>query len=261
MKLRLSPFLLFLTAAVLALWLFPAWWYTSASRTEDFLWFRERKDIAAWSYSEIPVSAGAQSELGSDQYVNGEFRQTDGRVVRVFSAKRYADTASDVDIFAHTPDRCWPLVGWRLHLIQPETVRLQVAGHSMQFERRLYSTAGKAELVYFGALVGGRPLPYRLDQYVQFGLNCGTTERSGTLVRAKDGRFWRFVWESFLSRRPLRGAKHFVRISTPVAQTDIGEGDELLSEFVPRWLENTEFETEFLEWTKSAQSAQIQRSE
>src|SRR4051812_48006882 len=122
------PIPVLLTGAILVLWTLPLWWYTHQNRPEDFLWLHERDRLEGWTYSQIPVSKSAQAELGSDQYVNGEFKTAEGRRVSVFSAKRFAEKASDVDIFAHTPDRCWPLVGWKLELIAPETVQTKLAG-------------------------------------------------------------------------------------------------------------------------------------
>src|SRR5262249_31474240 len=155
----------------------------------------------------ISVSEGAQAELGSDYLVNGEFTHPVLPTVRVFSAKRYAERQDDVDIFAHNPDRCWPLVGWKLRVIEPEFLTVDIAGIPVQFERRCYESGSRRELVYFGAVVAGRPLGYRLDCYLSFGQQVEKSERSGTFVRAADSRFWRFIWESFKSRRSLKGPK------------------------------------------------------
>src|SRR5262249_35304325 len=158
-------------------------------------------------------------------------KSVDGHLVRVFSGKRYGEKETTVDIFAHNPDRCWPLIGWKLQLVAPEFVRLELWGQTMAFERRCFRADSNTELVYFGALVAGQPIAYRLDQYLAFGLRCGQGERSGTLVRALDRRFWGYIWASFKSRRPLKGAKHFIRISTPVENGRLSEADQRLQVF------------------------------
>jgi hypothetical protein len=185
----------------------------------------------------------AQAELGSDYFFNGEYTNSVHRV-RAFSAKTYG-SSDDVQAFAHNPDRCWPLVGWKLKLLQPEVVCVRVAGIPIQFERRCFESSGSRELVYFGALVDGEPLPYRLDQYLSFGLTVNKTERSGTIVRGSDFRFWGYVWHAFLSRRSLKGPKHFIRISTPLSSyPDLASADQTLQEFLNDWLWPGDFHTE-----------------
>jgi hypothetical protein len=52
-----------------------------------------------------------------------------------------------------------------------------------------------------------------------------------------DQVLWRRVWESFVHRRQLLGAKEFVRISTTVLGTETGDEDALLRRSIVEILE------------------------
>ena len=122
---------------------------------------------------------------------------------------------------------------------------------TLRLERRIFVTGTQRELVYFGALVGGQPLPYRLDQYLDVGRK--RTEKSpggifGRMIGALDARLFGWPWKSFVNRRPLTGPKQFIRVSTPVAGTDTQNADTLLKGFFLRWLLLTDYRQELEQW-------------
>jgi len=165
------------------------------------------------------VSQTAEAVLAADKNVSGEFENDNQAVVRVFSAKRYSERESEFDMFSHTPDRCWTSVGWKLEQATPEFVDLTLHGIRLKLERRIFASGTHRELVYFGALVGGQPLPYRLDPHLSIGLKRGEKSLAGIfgkMLGAIDARFLSWPWKSFVNRRPLNGPKQFIRVSTPV---------------------------------------------
>jgi hypothetical protein len=124
----------------------------------------------------------------------------------------------------------------------------------VSFERRIFAAPGQRELVYFGGLVGGQPLPYRLDHNLSVGLKQSfrdSPDRSGSAHRFSDTRFWSRVWESFTHRRPLLGPKHFIRISIALPVDDRGQADRTLTEVLVQWLRPGSFEREVAIWRSS----------
>lgn len=223
---------------VLALWGFPALWYTQAGSGER-VWFAERMEVPGWTFEEVPISEAAERMLVADRTVNGEFRDGSGGAVRVFSAKRYVEDPNEIGLFVHTPDRCWTEGGWRIVPIEPQVEELTLHGTRLVVERRLFQLGGNKELVYFCGLVDGQVLPYRLDHNLSAGARRAMKSSEATrgmVRRASDGHFWSRLWSTFESRRRLAGAKQFIRISTPVRGEDLGAGDERLKGFLAEWL-------------------------
>lgn len=248
-----------LSALVAGIWVFPRVWYTGSAAGERQLWFGVRTNLPGWTYQAIPLDASAERLLVADVATFGEFKNpTNRQVVRAFSAKRYTFKSHDSGLFLHTPDRCWTLAGWKFEPVTPDHVELVVHGVPMVFERRVFTGGGERELVYFGGLVGGQPLPYRLDHNLNVGLRFATltpdkSKSRGFFARAVDTKLWQRVWEGFLARRPLLGPKQFIRISTPLRSSDAAEADRLLHRFLEQWLEPVDYAAELAAW-KAAKS-------
>ena len=192
---------------VAALWAFPTVWYTRSDSQAPRLWFRERVDVPGWEFKEIPVAERAERILVADALFSGEFRRkTDQASVNAFSARRYSEKRDEIGLFMHTPDRCWTDGGWQLEPVSPDVVEFTVNGVPMRFERRVFFTStGQRELTYFGGLVGGRPVPYRLDHNLSVGLKRAMRRAAGTqesIVRAADSRFWGRIWHCLLYTSP-----------------------------------------------------------
>ncbi|PYM11057.1 MAG: hypothetical protein DME18_15030 [Verrucomicrobia bacterium] len=116
---------------------------------------------------------------------------------------------------------------------------MPVHGIHLRFERRIFTAGGQRELLYFGALVGGQPLPYRLDQFLSSAQRVespASADKTGTLSRLRQGRMWGWIWESFVNRRPLIGPQQYLRISVPLKGITADRGDEVLRDFLSRWL-------------------------
>src|SRR5207245_4621381 len=130
---------------------------------------------------------------------------------------------SEFDMFSHTPDRCWTSVGWNLEPATPEFVELTLQGIPLKLERRIFASGTHRELVYFGALVGGQPLPYRLDPHLSIGIKRGGKSPAGIfgkMLGAIYARFFCWTWKSFVNRCPLNGPKQFIRLSSTVLGND-----------------------------------------
>jgi hypothetical protein len=240
-----------LALAVLSVWSFPRFWYSKTDSLQGYFWLAERNQIPDWRYKELPVSQAAEAALAADRIVSGEFEKD--AIVRVFSAKRYSEQESEFDMFSHTPDRCWTSVGWKLEPATPEFVELTLQGIPLKLERRIFANGTHRELVYFGALVGGQPLPYRLDPHLSIGIKRGEKSLAGIfgkLLGAIDARFLSWPWKSFVNRRPLNGPKQFIRVSTPVLQDDARDADRLLTGFLPQWLVSVDYQQELGQWRR-----------
>ena len=242
-----------LSLAVLSVGFFPRFWYSKADSLQGYFWLSEQNQIADWHYKELPVSQAAEAVLAADKIVNGEFEKDGQARVRVFSAKRYSEQESGADMFSHTPDRCWTSVGWKLEPATPEFVQLTLQGIPLKLERRIFATGTHRELVYFGALVGGQPLPYRLDPHLSIGIKRGekpTAGIFGKMLGAIDARFFSWPWKSFVNRRPLNGPKQFIRVSTSVFGNDARDADRLLTDFLPHWLVLADYRQELGQWRR-----------
>ena len=242
-----------LSMAVLLAWAFPHFWYSRTDPQRGYFWLAEQDQISSWQFRQQPVSQAAEAALAADRIVNGEFAAEGRPVVRVFSAKRYFEEASEFDMFSHTPDRCWTSVGWKLEAATPEFIQLELQGITLKLERRIFSDGTHRELVYFGALVGGQPLPYRLDPHLGIALKRGEKSSAGIfgkMLGAIDARFLGWTWKSFVNRRPLNGPKQFIRVSTPVFGNDVKDADRLLTDFLPHWLVPVDYRQELRHWRR-----------
>jgi len=239
-------------ALVIGLWAFPRLWYTQSEAGQRFVWLAEQPTVPGWEYRTIQVAESAERLLAADQTLAGEFEnRAEHTTVRVFSAKRYSEKPHDIGLFVHTPDRCWTEGGWRLEPASPDHVDLTIHGTRITFERRVFAHGSRRELVLFGGLVGGRPLPYRLDHNLSVGMRSAlqqAVKRTGGALRASDKLFWQRVWESFVSRRELFGPKQFIRISTELPGTDTAPADRLLADMLERWLQPADFAAELRAW-------------
>ena len=245
------PVTLAFCGLVVGLWAFPSLWFTRSQPNEARLWFREQTSVSGWDYHEAPVAETAERILVADRIVNGAFTNAQGSMVRVFSAKRYSEKPDEIGLFMHTPDRCWTDAGGQIEVVSPDHLELTVHGVRMGFERRLFRFQGQPELVYFGALVGGRPVPYRLDHNLSVGLKRALRQKAGSAesaVRVLDTYFWRRAWDGFVERVPLLGPKQFVRISTPVRGEEIANADQRLASFLGDWLSLADYPAELSEW-------------
>lgn len=243
-----------LSIVVLALWQFPSFWYTRTDAGAGFFWLVEQNQLPGWDYEEIPISKSAEKVLVADLLVNGEFKR-ENQVIRVFSAKRYAESQNEIGLFMHTPDRCWTEAGWTLERIEPDFKELAVHGIKILFERRIFATSSNPELVYFAGLVGGQPLPYRLDHNLSVGMKQAkglSKEGTGTFLRVVDNHYWSRIIDSFTERRRLIGPKQFIRISTPVRGSDVNGADSLLIEFLSTWLRPVDYRAELNSWKTRA---------
>ncbi len=239
-----------LTVAVLSVWSFPRFWYSKTDSLQGHFWLMEQNQMPDWGYKELPVSQAAEAVLAADKIVNGEFEKDGQAVVRVFSARQYSDQEREFSMFSHTPDRCWTSVGWKLERAIPEFVELSLQGIPLKLERRIFATGTRRELVYFGALVGGQPLPYRLNPHLSIGIKRGEQSPAGIfgkMLGAIDARFFSWPWKSFVNRRPLNGPKQFIRVSTPVFANDIEHADRLLLDFLPHWLVPADYRQELVQ--------------
>jgi hypothetical protein len=247
--------LAFLSLLICTMWVFPAFWYRpSDTRGAGFIWLTEQSTISDWKFHEISVGKAAEAILVADKIFNGEFSRPDGTTIQAYGAKRYVEKENEIGLFSHTPDRCWTAAGWKMEPSNPSFVEREIHGLRVLLERRVFSAQGHRQLVYFGAVVGGRPLPYRIDQYM-----TAATKRSaevggdtaGTWERLRQPRLWGWAWESFINRTPLSGPQQFFRVSTPIVGNDIAPSERLLNEFLPLWLQLEDFQKERIAWSSA----------
>jgi hypothetical protein len=243
-----------LGTVVVSLWVFPFLWYRGSDRNQSYVWLKESNQIAGWKHRDMPIAEAAENALAADQVICGEYTQEGGGGrVTVFSAKRFSERSNDIGLFVHTPDRCWTQAGWKHEPLEQDHVELDIHGVRMVFERRVFVAGGgtQRELVYFGGLVGGQPLPYRLDHNLSVGQRFARgpgKDKTGTALRASDRLLWTRLWNSFMSRRGLLGPKQFVRLSTSIGSGDPTAGDRLLVQMLGRWLTPVDYQAEMRTW-------------
>lgn len=225
MNRKQSVIILCATLTIVGCWAFPVMWYERPSQ-ESVTWLSLKTQAPGWTIEFLEVGESAERVLAADELKYAECRTSDsGQLVRVFTAKRFNENPHEIGLFVHTPDRCWTESGWMLTDFHQDIRRLEVHGNEFEVERRIFTFHDKKELVYFFGLVGGKPLPYRLDHNLSVGRDYRIDEtktRSGGILRAKDKLLWSRVWDSFASRKQLFGPKEFIRISTEISS---GEED------------------------------------
>jgi hypothetical protein len=242
-----------LAVAVAGLWLFPRFWYNQTGEGR-MRWLSERTEVAGWIYKAIPVDESAEKILVADRMFSAQYTNSAGHEIHVFSAKRYDEKANEIGLFIHTPDRCWVEAGWRCDAeADPTFTQIDLDGAPVIVERRIFELKGRQELVYFFGMQDGRALPYRLDHYLSTSRRFSAHgDKKRELVRASDLHFWERLWESFKSRRAVRGPKQFVRLSTMLGAEEVGAADERLERFLKEWLAPADFAAEKAEWLADA---------
>lgn len=233
-----------LALGVLLLWQFPTFWYAEKEGT-IYQWFGLNEEIPEWEFNPSPVGDAAEAVLKADQMDNGFYQQEGGAIVRTFSAKRFEEKENAVGLFSHTPDRCWTNTGMVIEDAEPYFIEVEISGIKMIMERRVFSGGRYDELVYFGALVGGEALPYRMDQYLGSGRRRKGAggDTAGSVDRLFNSRVWTWAFESFAKRARLAGPQQLIRVSTPVVQS-IKTADERLLNFLRHWLVVVDYEEE-----------------
>lgn len=246
---RVLVSLVALAAVVAALWQFPNFWYQDTQPGGGYHWFAEQNSLPGWTYQEVPLSAAAEAVIQADAVASGVFRARDRGDVQVYSAKRYLKKENEIGLFSHTPDRCWTAVGWTIEPAAPDSLELDVHGVRLLLERRVFVHGSQRVLVYFGAVVGGKPLPYRLDQYHSAATtpSGSSAQVNSTWRRLAQWRLWEWAWDSFRQRTPLAGPQQFLRLSTS-ASGDLQEADQRLREFLPQWLRPADYGEELKSW-------------
>lgn len=240
-----------LTVIVLLLWWLPRFWYTGWAAGSSFRWFQTATNLPGWQYTAIPISKTAEAFLVADRLENGQLTGPERQEVSIYSAKRYVEKENEIGLFSHTPDRCWTEAGWKLEPQAPDFVELEVHGLRLLLERRVFGINGRRELVYFTAVVGGKPLPYRLNQYHRVGQKMGGgvgNDSVNTLQRLLQARLWGWAWESFCKRAPLGGPQQFVRLSTPIGIDGIPGAEARLRRVLPLWLQPGDYTAELAAW-------------
>jgi hypothetical protein len=244
--------------AVLALWVFPEIWFRGAGKPVK--WLVEKQDLPNYSFHEVPVSESAERILVADKTINGEFTSADQREVRVFFAKRFVEKENEIGLFVHTPDRCWTEAGWKIEPVMPQLARVRVRGVEIPFERRIFDAGERRELVYFAGLIGGEPLPYRLDQNLSVAMRYQSSEkidRSGAGLRLTDAHFWRRLWDVFASREELFGPMQFIRVSTSLEDQPVEAADQYLKKFLTEWLVKGDYREELRAWKTAGQENRV----
>ena len=237
------------------LWGFPAVWYTKVDATADRFWFSAKDEVPGYEFVDQPIGEAMEQRLVADETFNGQFLDDSNHAVLAFMAKRHEESINEIGLFVHTPDRCWTEGGWKIKPIEPDYVEVDILGHKVGFERRLFVYGAREELVYFTGMVGGQTLPYRLDHNLSVAMKYQLKRldalETGASERMVDTQLWGRVWDSFVSRRPLLGPKQFIRVSTTLSQSDPSSGDARIQGFLQEWLEQVDYQKEMEAWKQS----------
>lgn len=207
-----------------------------------------RTNLSGFTFIEEPISDEAKRVLDATHIVNGQFARPNGPTYTVFLASWYAAQRERLVLETHSPDICWPNVGWtQLDEGQPSSATLtfsqipegssNVASPvvSIPVECRLFRSldGNSKELVVWFGLVGGIIIP-------QIGRLSPWKEEDGGYERER----WRpaarkLVGQQFwhsLRRRELVRSHQFVRYSVTVTG-DWREALDELKNFGPQWID------------------------
>lgn len=241
-KNALNPlrFPIFLALAMAAVVSFPAIWFKKP--TFGGVWFRGKTNVSNWIYQDVPITSAVEKIITCDFATNGEFTNPNDSKVRVFLSSRLREVENDLQLFAHPPDLCWRAAGFEMIPTTPSFRTVTVSGLVIPFERRIFEQNGFKELVYYAGLLSGKPLPFRLG----WDRLPDADNATGHSVPIPTLRSLKRIPQTLRSRETLAGAKQFIRISTPVAISNVSRGDTLLENFLKEWLEASGFPTNSL---------------
>jgi hypothetical protein len=232
---------LILLAALFFICVGGAWfwvWHGQPSQSEA-LWFEARTHLEGLPFTPEALDPGTLAKLGTTNIVNGRFTNDSPFESAVFLASWTAENGRNISLVEHTPDLCWPFIGWRpVELGQPNQIDISFQSLAMPFECRIFESAGgtRRELVVWCSLLGGKVMPeldlLRLspkastERYSDHGSRSVTVRR-----RLKITQFIGLITH----RLPTQGNRQMVRFSLPL-NADWHEGLEQVAAFGPQWL-------------------------
>ena len=215
------------------------WVWQGQPAQSEALWFKARTQLKGLSFTPEELGPDSLAKLGTTNVVNGRFTNDSHFESTVFQASWTTDNGRNISLVEHTPDLCWPFVGWRpVELGQPNQVEIPFDNLALPFECRVFESAGgtRRELVVWCSLLGGKVMPeYDLlrlsardstERYGDHGSRSVTVRR-----RLKITQFIGLITH----RLPARGSRQLVRVSLPLA-TDWQDGLRQITAFAPQWL-------------------------
>jgi len=191
-----------------------------------------RTDIPNHIFVEEPLSETEQKTLGATTVSSGKFVRGNDDSFRVLFAVSRAKSRKASRILDHTPDICWPQVGFKaLELGQPFQVAATIGKITFPFQCRVFRhpAGDRSELVIWCTLLSGRVFPERTKA-------SRANDFSGHL-RAS---FQLLLATLQTVRQPFHdsGEKLFVRCSV-ACDNDWASALEKMLSFVPEWLSTT----------------------
>jgi|GEM_PF-150845 len=126
--------------------------------TEMYGWRGEDRPL-----SETEASDGAVKKvLGYDEALLRIYRK-DGKEFSLYVAFWNPGKISSREVACHTPDICWPSVGWQRTAVDTDFKR-SVGGRALApAQYRVFETAGHREFVVYWHIVNGRATVYNPD--------------------------------------------------------------------------------------------------
>jgi hypothetical protein len=189
-----------------------------------------RTNAFGYTFFEEPVGEEVINTLGTTDILNGQLVPAAAPItnavstdstrsvrVRIFLATWRAENKAGLVVADHSPDICWPMVGWdSTELGQPKRLAIQVGRASVPFECRAFRSKidNSVELVVWAVLIQGKAL--NTDPPDSSAVLLGDQQAFSTNT-SNIGRIRRSQFAHLLKNRlSVRGERQFVRFSVPV---------------------------------------------
>jgi hypothetical protein len=218
-----------------------AWLWVRLGRPaqSDSYWFEVHTNLAKLKFFPKATDAETLAKLGTTNVIDGIFTDASQLEARAFLASWTSEEGKQVSAVDHTPDLCWPHVGWKpIEIGQPRQIALAFSGQTLPFECRVFESAGgHRELVVWCSLLGGRVMPeldlLRLSAKDSNEVYNDHASRSVTVRRRlKITQFF----ETITHRLPTQGNRQFARYSVSIP-SDWSAGLQQITNTCPQWLE------------------------
>lgn len=208
----------------------PSLWYNNkypVGNKVDLNMFQ--RDIKGWTFKSVDIEDAIEKLIKSDKIVNGMYTNYEKHMeINLFVTEKISNDLNDFPecILSHTPDRCWPSVGWKVEEAVPNLTVIEFEDHSIIFERRIFSYNGIRQLVYFTGLLNGQQLPFRLNHnYKNYRNDIYKIFNEDVMQR---------LTQTFKSRLTLKGKKNFIRFSTEI-NYGLKQTERDFSDFISSW--------------------------
>lgn len=199
-----------------------AWLWVWLGRTPqaEILQFNGRTQWSGYRFTAHTNDPAAIIKLATTNVLDGEFIGTSNFIGRVYLASWSAEEGRNISLVEHTPDICWPSVGWTPRdLGQPQQVVIPLGSTNLPFECRVFQAAGgHQEMVVWCSLLGGSVMP-ELELLKMNAKDSGEQSHASRSVSVRRRLKITQFLETITHRLPTQGSRQLARYSVPITST------------------------------------------